>query len=603
MFLSADIPSWSVEIEEKASGYSARSKVLFDTWDSGGGWYQPSIFMPLSNILVYLSFSIFGVGLTQLRIPFAFVSVLSLVIFYLIFKEELNRKYALLGVLIISFVYPLFLVNRSALNENLFVFLIALLIFLYQRSMRSEKIAYYMLTGFVAFLNGLVKIYGFVFVLTPIISIFFPSAPIKKKIKFIIFYFLGASLGAIFGITLIFSTNSPRELFDFYFYFNKYDHSIQVSYIYKFSAYFFNLLGIGNSIFLPTIGHILIQFFLNTPRVIFSLMPFLFLLIFYGFFLQLNNRKHLFHFDYFNLLLILSGLIAVQGRAAMYYKNIIFLVPLICYIFIKALYMVDDGAKGKIKLNIKKNRWLYTIMFIYILILLIVSLDVHTGNSLIKTKNAYEENWSILEYLSKSKQFLLYISVIVAALSVIVLLVNNMFHKILKREDNLGLIKNLSVVILILHFLHSGAYLLRDYSFSNVSYNSAITSAQVEKLVPGQATIAVLNEDVYRILGYRLKNKFIFVSDHAYESNEIAFDIFNPEKASFFAFLDKKINDFDPNNYFQEKCGFSGLYNEYRYFHDGKGEMVIKIVDLKNCAIRKEKGSDSRVWMSSPATI
>src|SRR3989338_4148712 len=84
--LCADPPFLYLLVEERASGYNARNKVLFNDWDSGAGRYQPMAYMPLAHLILFIVFKLFSVGVLQLRLPFVILSCLALILFYLLLK-------------------------------------------------------------------------------------------------------------------------------------------------------------------------------------------------------------------------------------------------------------------------------------------------------------------------------------------------------------------------------------------------------------------------------------------------------------------------------------------------------------------------------------
>ena len=85
-FPDADLTSTALEIEEKPGGFNARNKVLFGVWPIYSNWMQPMVYVPLANMISYISFSLFGVGLVQFRLPFILFGILGLAIFLFIGK-------------------------------------------------------------------------------------------------------------------------------------------------------------------------------------------------------------------------------------------------------------------------------------------------------------------------------------------------------------------------------------------------------------------------------------------------------------------------------------------------------------------------------------
>lgn len=217
---------------------------------------------------------------------------------------------------------------------------------------------------------------------------------------------------------------------------------------------------------------------------------------------------------------------------------------------------------------------------------MIVSLDVHTGNSLIRIKRSFRESWSIMRFLISSELRLFYISIGITAFLSICIVFHKIFYGFLKKEYSPFWLKKISVALILLFFFHTIIYLFKDYVFQNVKYSTNNISNQVKKLIPRQAIIGVMNEDIFRILAYNMKNRFIFIHDlqrDYLQLNKSTFDkFFKAKNISYFAFLDQNIDAVDINAFIKDKCK-PDAFSDHSYFSDKNGEQVIKIVDLNEC--------------------
>ena len=161
--LNSDSPDYWLDVEEKAMAYNARNKVLFGDWSSGGVNYDATVSSPLPGIISYMSFLILGVHLVSLRLPYALLSVLALLIFYKVLKKEMNSWMALLGTVLFGSSHYILLLSRSALVENLFILLTAASLSLYQDYEEQGKKASLFLFGLFSALTIAVKYSGVYF--------------------------------------------------------------------------------------------------------------------------------------------------------------------------------------------------------------------------------------------------------------------------------------------------------------------------------------------------------------------------------------------------------------------------------------------------------
>ena len=105
------------------------TKFFFDSWPNYRNWMQPMVDVPLATIVSYISFSLFDVGLAQLRLPFVLFGIVGLAIFYIIVYQKTNQIIATLILVLYAFNSNVFEWNRSALPENIFLFLMPLSIY------------------------------------------------------------------------------------------------------------------------------------------------------------------------------------------------------------------------------------------------------------------------------------------------------------------------------------------------------------------------------------------------------------------------------------------------------------------------------------------
>ncbi|MFQ5900628.1 MAG: hypothetical protein ACE5IH_03625 [Thermodesulfobacteriota bacterium] len=156
--IGADIPSarWSLGGEEVFSGYNARSKIIYDDWEAEDmGGFSPA-YAPLSNILLYFSFKFFGVGIIQMRAPYAILTALTFILFYMLILREYGNKYALLITTQFGLLYWVVIWNRSALHQNLSLFYVVVVMLLFQRM--KERFRDGLLIGLILPLSILIKI-------------------------------------------------------------------------------------------------------------------------------------------------------------------------------------------------------------------------------------------------------------------------------------------------------------------------------------------------------------------------------------------------------------------------------------------------------------
>jgi len=170
-YLNADSPAYWIDVEEKATAYNARNKVLFGDPSSGGNHYEPMVSSPLPAVVSYVFFLLLGVSLFSLRLPYVLLSVLAIFVFYKVLKKEMNPLAAFLGIVLFGSAHCLLLLNRSATVENLFLLGPAVSLFFYQDYSESESSGSAFLFGLFSALNVAVKYSGVYFLVVSAVSI------------------------------------------------------------------------------------------------------------------------------------------------------------------------------------------------------------------------------------------------------------------------------------------------------------------------------------------------------------------------------------------------------------------------------------------------
>jgi len=136
LHLPADPPvnlDWSggIFFDEGMLVHGARNKVLFGAWDLDG--WNDFYISPILAYIKWLVLSIAGVGIVQERLIPLFFSYLTLIFFYLTFKESFHRKTAVLAVFLLGFNYIFIMFNRLGLTETSVVFFMVLTGYFWQR--------------------------------------------------------------------------------------------------------------------------------------------------------------------------------------------------------------------------------------------------------------------------------------------------------------------------------------------------------------------------------------------------------------------------------------------------------------------------------------
>lgn len=143
--IEADPPadlSWSggLFFDEGALAHNARNKVLFGEWEMDE--WNDFYYSPILTYIKWAVFSLFGVGLAQLRIVPVVFSWLTLWILYLTLRITLKRSVAILGIFLLGFNYIYLMYNRIGLTETPFAFFAALTLYFWQRGLHERSLRY-----------------------------------------------------------------------------------------------------------------------------------------------------------------------------------------------------------------------------------------------------------------------------------------------------------------------------------------------------------------------------------------------------------------------------------------------------------------------------
>jgi 4-amino-4-deoxy-L-arabinose transferase-like glycosyltransferase len=119
--LRADPPpdmSWSTGpyTDEALDTYSARNLVLYGRWKTDD--FLPLVIYPLVNYAMVLIFKVLGFGFIQLKLLSLAAGVLSVLVIYLLVREDSGHLAGLLAGLILATSFPLVMYGRLGLVET-----------------------------------------------------------------------------------------------------------------------------------------------------------------------------------------------------------------------------------------------------------------------------------------------------------------------------------------------------------------------------------------------------------------------------------------------------------------------------------------------------
>ncbi len=139
--ISADPPvnlSWSggLFFDEGALAHNARNKVLFGEWktDEWNDFY----YSPILTYIKWGVFSLFGVGMPQLRIVPIVFSWLTLAVLYVTLRAALGRMSAMLALLLLGGNYIFMMYNRIGLTETPLLLCIAGTCYFWQKGLQER---------------------------------------------------------------------------------------------------------------------------------------------------------------------------------------------------------------------------------------------------------------------------------------------------------------------------------------------------------------------------------------------------------------------------------------------------------------------------------
>lgn len=320
-FLGADLPSTHVEIEEKPGGYNAREMIFFRRWPLYSNWYQPIVYVPIQNMLSYLSFRFLGVGLAQFRLPMVLAGIFGLVFFLLILLKQTNRPLALLGLLLYAFNFEITVWNRSAISENLYLLFMPLSVyFLTRKDLRNRDI---FAVVFFAALGVVAKLDGYSFYLAMILFLFFRSfatGSFSKTTKATI-------LGSVVALAILFSLFALTNAFN---------------YLMPMYRFYFNLYVRQESLLKG-----MISAFQNLIFVLLMIDPYALLAILASLPVLIINHKRLNRTDWFMIVFLLVSFITrlLIPAYQVSWKRVIFLFFPFFYVIFRALFLLWDRNK------------------------------------------------------------------------------------------------------------------------------------------------------------------------------------------------------------------------------------------------------------------
>lgn len=490
--IDADFSSFaSIEPEEKASGYNARNKVLFGDWDSGGGWYQPMVYMPLANLFSYISFSFFGVGTVQLRLPFTILSILSLILFYIVLNKEYGRRYAIFMTAQFGLVPLVVALNRSAINENLSILYVIIIMLVLQSGGKGVLSLFFL--GLLIPAGLLIKIdhiYICLAMLITVIYCFISGADANKRNTAIKGIFIGLLTGLICAGLLFWVTDSYNYLFSFY---TNLHRLVQISADYRsinataikplLEHYGFATHYLDNP-FISSVSMAIGNIFIAFPKILMAIDPFGFLVFAVCLFLLKGWGRELSPVEIFSrvLLLILVAQLTFSPTI-IYYKRLAGVLPVIYLMLASAWKIIDDEKRGVS----------FSIIFgIVFLVILFVLLEYDMNNPWVAVRSV-----SIF-------------ATPVAIAYFIVLLVTLLLVLVTKRWLRFWLPSLIFVSIIF------SAYTVADkilFPKSGHRYFFAELSKHFSENIRDKAVVFSFDEQIYRMIAYESNLKVFFRAD------------------------------------------------------------------------------------------
>ena len=137
--LRADPPpdlSWSTGpyTDEALNTYSARNMVLYGHWRMDD--FFPLVVYPLVNYVMLLVFKLFGMGFVQVKLLSLLAGVASVLVIYLLVKEDAGHLAGLLAGLVLATSFPLTMYSRLGLVESVQILFLLLTGLCYVRGLK-----------------------------------------------------------------------------------------------------------------------------------------------------------------------------------------------------------------------------------------------------------------------------------------------------------------------------------------------------------------------------------------------------------------------------------------------------------------------------------
>lgn len=201
LYLDADpffLKRWGDIGDEGYWAYNARNAFLFNRWIIDG-FNQSLATAPLYSFLVYLSFKLFGLGYSSVRLVSSLLGWSTLVVLYFFMKDVWNRKSAIIAVIVLGFNSVFLMYNRLGLVESSMMFFLVLTFYFFYKG--NERSIFFILAGFTFSMAILTKITVFYFV--PAIIIFGILERIRGNLELrnILYFIISALIPLLIFVT------------------------------------------------------------------------------------------------------------------------------------------------------------------------------------------------------------------------------------------------------------------------------------------------------------------------------------------------------------------------------------------------------------------
>lgn len=341
--LRADPPnnissSAGIFTDERVKALEAREKVFFGKWfpvDWEEGYLNHFYAYPLLVLFDYGAFSLFGVGIIQLKLVPIVFSILTLIFIYLLVKDFYDERVAIISVILLGLNYTYLFYSRVAIPYIPMIFFLILSIFFFCKGKKNSF--YYFISSFSVFLAYLFHPFALFFLPVGLISSIYWLRYSKKDIFIYLFGFL-AFFGS-WGLFLYFS----------FFEQIKSNYAIHDTLISSGSLIPFTIMSFGSNI---------INVF--SSNNLFLLSPIIFVLGFFYLFIKKTKNEFIFFIE--NWLIWGVLLISLYAYKPMRYY-VFLIVPLV---ILTGLFLKDLGNKKRY------NKW-FLLLFSCIISLAVVN--------------------------------------------------------------------------------------------------------------------------------------------------------------------------------------------------------------------------------------